>query len=292
MKKLLIVDDSAIMRKNLRSLLQAAGYDVVAEATNGEEGVRLYKEHHPDLVTMDVTMPVMGGVEAVKSIVAYDPRAIILVVSAFDQRSTLFEAMELGAKHYIIKPITREKLLGAVNKLIGEPETGAESDGNDEYVSAKASALPTSEIFLRKADQLSSEAFNGTTESNKAKSANDKPTAETANTPAPAPASATVPVQIENRSGTFYVTVTPETTTASLEAVRPALQGLLFIKPLRLAIDFGAMPSAAPELLRLAGELLEPAAQAGGDARLLARDPALLAQLQRLHPHLAAYADA
>lgn len=242
MKKLLIVDDSAVMRKNLRSILSEAGYDVVAEATNGDEGVRFYKEHRPDLVTMDVTMPVMGGIDAVKAIVAYDPRAVILVVSAFDRRSALFEAMDRGAKHYIIKPITRDKLLGAVEKLIG----GGKSDAEVPSVAA---------------------------------------TAETA-------AAASQPVEIENRSGTFYVVLTEKTTVAALEAIRPALQGLLFIKPLRLAMDFGALSSAAPELLRLAGELLEPAVRAGGDARLLARDPALLAELQRLHPHLAVDADA
>jgi DNA-binding NarL/FixJ family response regulator len=125
-KRILIVDDSAVMRKNLKSILSRAGYEVVAEANNGEEAVRAYALHSPDLVTMDVTMPVLNGIEAVKRIVAADSKAKIVVVSAFDQRSMLFEAMENGASHYIIKPITADKLLSVADKLLG----GEGADGS------------------------------------------------------------------------------------------------------------------------------------------------------------------
>jgi CheY-like chemotaxis protein len=114
------------MRKNLKSILSRAGYEVVAEAINGEEAVRAYVLHSPDLVTMDVTMPVLNGIEAVKRIVAADGKAKVVVVSAFDQRSMLFEAMENGASHYIIKPITADKLLSVVDKLLG----GERADGS------------------------------------------------------------------------------------------------------------------------------------------------------------------
>ncbi len=118
MATILIVDDSAIMRKNLRSILTQAGHTVIAEAANGSEACLAYITHSPDLVTMDVTMPVMTGIEAVRKIVASDPQARIIVISAFDQRSMLFEAMELGAKQYIIKPITAEKLNAVVHKVL------------------------------------------------------------------------------------------------------------------------------------------------------------------------------
>jgi len=116
----MIVDDSAIMRKNLRSILTQAGYEVIAEAANGEEAFQTYIRLVPDLVTMDVTMPILNGLEAVKKIRASYPDACIIVISAFDQRSMLFEALEHGAKHYIIKPITADKLLAVIEKVINE----------------------------------------------------------------------------------------------------------------------------------------------------------------------------
>lgn len=120
MKRIMIVDDSAIMRKNLRSILTQAGYDVIAEAANGEEAFQTYVRLVPDLVTMDVTMPILNGLDAVKKIRASYANACIIVISAFDQRSMLFDALEHGAKHYIIKPITAEKLLNVVEKVINE----------------------------------------------------------------------------------------------------------------------------------------------------------------------------
>ncbi|WP_276352098.1 response regulator [Cohnella caldifontis] len=120
MKRILVTDDSPIMRRNLNAILTQAGYAVAAEAANGEEALAAYRRHRPDLVTMDITMPVMDGLEAVKRIVREDPGARILVISAFDQRSMLFEAMENGAKQYLIKPITADKLLAAVGRILGE----------------------------------------------------------------------------------------------------------------------------------------------------------------------------
>lgn len=118
MKRIMIVDDSTVMRKNLRSILTKAGYEIVAEATNGVEAYHAYTKFVPDLVTMDVTMPILNGIEAVKRIKHAFPDACIIVISAFDQRSMLFEALEYGAKHYIIKPITADKLLGVVEKVL------------------------------------------------------------------------------------------------------------------------------------------------------------------------------
>jgi YesN/AraC family two-component response regulator len=130
MKRIMIVDDSAVMRKNLRSILTQAGYEVIAEAANGDEAYQTYVQLLPDLVTMDVTMPVLNGIEAVKKIKAAFPDACIIVISAFDQRSMLFEALEQGAKHYIIKPLTKDKLLNVVEKVLAELESETERDAN------------------------------------------------------------------------------------------------------------------------------------------------------------------
>jgi two-component system chemotaxis response regulator CheY len=120
MTTVLIVDDSPIMRRNLRSILTQAGCQVIAEAGNGEEGFQAYEKHQPDLVTMDITMPIMNGIHAVKKIVSAYPEARIIVISAFDQRNMVFEAMESGARNYIIKPITAEKLLQKLDQVLQE----------------------------------------------------------------------------------------------------------------------------------------------------------------------------
>jgi len=118
MATILIVDDSVIMRRNLKSLLVQAGHKIVAEASDGLEAYREYGKHLPDLVTMDITMPVMNGIDAVKKIIATYPDANIIMISALDQRSMIFEAIQNGAKHYILKPITVEKILDTINEVL------------------------------------------------------------------------------------------------------------------------------------------------------------------------------
>jgi two-component system chemotaxis response regulator CheY len=288
-QRILIVDDSAVMRKNVRSILSTSGYEVVAEAVNGEEGVLAYRTHRPDLVTMDVTMPFMNGIEAVKEIIAFDPDAVILVISAFDQRSMLFEAMERGAKRYIVKPITADKLLQAVRGLLGEGggrrygddagsnnSRGNNGGGGGSYGNGRGEQAVSRGEGAAEASEEGGDA--GATVGSAVDGAN-----------ALAPV---VPVRIENRDGAFRLMLTPDTTPAALEAVRPALQGLLFIRPLRLAFDFGAMTHADEPLLRLIDELLQSLAAAGGDVAFVAANPALREQLQRRLPRVPVHADA
>lgn len=119
MAKILIVDDSSIMRRNLRAILRDGGHLVIAEASNGLEAYQAYKEYQPDLVTMDITMPVMDGIDAVRKIIVEFPTAQIIMISALNQRSKVFEALECGAKNYITKPIDASKVLSTVNETIG-----------------------------------------------------------------------------------------------------------------------------------------------------------------------------
>lgn len=118
MANILIVDDSSIMRRNLRSMLTQAGHTVVAEASNGSQAYLQYAAHKPDLVTMDITMPIMNGIEAVKKIIADFPDASIIMISALDQKMMVFEALECGAKHYILKPITVSKILTTIEQVL------------------------------------------------------------------------------------------------------------------------------------------------------------------------------
>jgi len=122
MSNILVVDDSAIMRRNLVTIFTQAGHHVVAEAINGGQAHLLYRTLLPDLVTMDITMPGVNGIEAVKLIIRDYPDAKIIMVSALNQRNMVFEALELGAKHYLIKPITSETVISVVNKVLGIKE--------------------------------------------------------------------------------------------------------------------------------------------------------------------------
>ena len=119
MAKILIVDDAAFMRMMIKDILTKNGYEVVAEAANGVEAVELYKSHQPDLVTMDITMPDMDGIEAVKQIKAIDPNAKIIMCSAMGQQSMVMDAIRAGAKDFIVKPFQAERVLEAINKVIG-----------------------------------------------------------------------------------------------------------------------------------------------------------------------------
>ena len=118
MKTILICDDSAFMRNILATTLRNASYNIIGEAENGVEAVAMYKELHPDVVTMDITMPEMDGIEAVKHIKAYDPDAKVIMCSAMGQQAMVIEAIQAGAKDFIVKPFQNEKVLSSIEKAI------------------------------------------------------------------------------------------------------------------------------------------------------------------------------
>jgi YesN/AraC family two-component response regulator len=129
MAKILIVDDSTVMRKNLKSILTKGGHEVLGEAVDGKQALLLYSELKPELVTMDITMPKMSGVEAVGHIINKDKNAKIIMISALNQKQMVFEALKNGAKHYIIKPIDPNTLLGVINEVLEEnDEMAAQED--------------------------------------------------------------------------------------------------------------------------------------------------------------------
>jgi len=119
MARILIVDDSIVARNNLKTILKDANHDIVAEASDGEAGFSKYKELTPDLVTMDITMPKLNGIECLKKIVEADPNAKVMMVSALGQGAKILEALNAGAKHYITKPFESDKVLEAINDVIG-----------------------------------------------------------------------------------------------------------------------------------------------------------------------------
>ncbi|MGX9289765.1 response regulator [Bacillus sp. A015] len=117
--KVLIVDDAAFMRMMIKDILVKNGFDVVGEAENGAQAVEKYKDTSPDLVTMDITMPEMDGITALKEIKQIDASAKIIMCSAMGQQSMVIDAIQAGAKDFIVKPFQADRVLEAINKTLG-----------------------------------------------------------------------------------------------------------------------------------------------------------------------------
>ena len=118
-KGILIVDDAAFMRMMIKDILVKNGYEVLGEAENGLKAVEKYKELNPDLVIMDITMPEMDGIEAVKEIKKINQSAAVIMCSAMGQQSMVIEAIQSGAKDFIVKPFQADRIIEAVRKVIG-----------------------------------------------------------------------------------------------------------------------------------------------------------------------------
>jgi two-component system chemotaxis response regulator CheY len=117
MKRVLIVDDAAFMRMALKTMLEKNGFQVVGEAENGSVAIRKYKDLQPDIVTMDITMPEMDGVQALKEIRSLDPNSKVVMISALGQESYVREAVMLGAKGFVVKPYKEDYVVQTLNKL-------------------------------------------------------------------------------------------------------------------------------------------------------------------------------
>ena len=118
-KNILICDDAAFMRMMIKDILTKNGYNIVGEAENGAKAVEKYAELKPDLVLMDITMPEMDGIEALKKIKAADANASIIMCSAMGQQATVIESIQSGAKDFIVKPFQADRVLEAVQKVVG-----------------------------------------------------------------------------------------------------------------------------------------------------------------------------
>ncbi|ACB84990.1 response regulator [Natranaerobius thermophilus] len=118
-QKVLIVDDAAFMRMMIKDILTKNGFEVVGEAVNGQEAVDKYQELSPDLITMDITMPEKDGIQALKEIKEQDSNAKVIMCSAMGQQSMVIEAIQAGAKDFIVKPFQPDRVMEAINKALG-----------------------------------------------------------------------------------------------------------------------------------------------------------------------------
>lgn len=118
-KSILICDDAAFMRMMIKDILTKNGYNVAGEAENGAKALEKYNEVKPDLVLMDITMPEVDGIQALKNIKAADPNAKVIMCSAMGQQAMVIESIQAGAKDFIVKPFQPDRVLEAVKKVVG-----------------------------------------------------------------------------------------------------------------------------------------------------------------------------
>ncbi len=119
MAKILIVDDAAFMRMMIKDILTKNGYEIAAEAENGQKAIEKYSETKPDLVLMDITMPELDGIQALKEIKKLDASAQVIMCSAMGQQAMVIEAIQSGAKDFIVKPFQADRVIEAVKKVVG-----------------------------------------------------------------------------------------------------------------------------------------------------------------------------
>ena len=119
MARVLITDDAAFMRMMIKDILTKNGYNIAGEAENGAKAVEKYNELKPDLVLMDITMPEMDGIQALKKIKETDPNASVIMCSAMGQQAMVIESIQSGAKDFIVKPFQADRVLEAVQKVVG-----------------------------------------------------------------------------------------------------------------------------------------------------------------------------
>ncbi len=118
MARILVADDASFMRQMIREIIESEGHEVIAEASDGVEAVEAYKEHQPDLVMMDIVMPRRSGIDAVRGLVQMDPNACVVMCSALGQESLVTEALQAGAKDFIVKPFKPELVASTIRKVL------------------------------------------------------------------------------------------------------------------------------------------------------------------------------
>lgn len=117
MARVMVVDDAVFMRMTIRKMIELEGYEVVGEAGNGVEAVQKYMEAQPDVVMLEITMPEMNGIDALKRIKEFDPKAKVIMCSAMGQQAMVAQAIQSGAKDFIVKPFEKDRVLAALKRV-------------------------------------------------------------------------------------------------------------------------------------------------------------------------------
>jgi len=228
MAKILVVDDSYIMRMKIKTMLTNAGHDVVGEASNGEQAIIEYTQKQPDIVTMDISMPVMDGVSALRMIMSKFPRARVIVISALEKKNMVLAALDSGARNYLLKPIDEVKLMKVIDNVLKDDK-------------------PPKKLWM-----------NGDTTEEEEAIAFDLET------------EIKTPFSIDNKSGTLVINIGKTLHAENFSALSNAVQGLLFIKPLSIIINFGKVEDLEEELLEGIKKMIASIKAVNGSVKLAA----------------------
>ncbi len=218
MARILIVDDAPILRKNLKTILTEAGHTIVAEASNGSQAYIEYVKHKPDLVTMDITMPFMNGLDTLKKIIGDYPNANIIIISSTNNNKVILEAIQNGAKNYIIKPFMVDKVLEVVNQVL--------------EVNTKINTETITRIY-QSIEQSDGKAFGDIEDMS--------PIIALAHTDIYDSSyfdeESTFTIQL--RENIFHINISDKIDPLSFDILYGGIQGFLLVKPLRIIFDFG-----------------------------------------------------
>jgi two-component system chemotaxis response regulator CheY len=252
----MVVDDSPIIRRGLREILETMGHKVVAEAEDGKEAVEVYKRHKIDLVTMDIHLPGIDGIEAVRHIRGYNPNALIVMISSIEHRNKVYEAIKLGAKHYIVKPYTDMKVMEVIRAVLGT--------GVNPAPPAEPAVQPESEPQPEQAAQTKPGRF-------------DKKQPERLELDAPALSS--LPYELIMKDGKIVMTLQRHISDMNLRYFYNALQGLLYFRKAKIVLELWE-PVASDEGIRLLTEFVAIVRSRKGTVAVVSDDIGQFAKLK------------
>lgn len=231
MANIMIVDDSPIIRRSLRGILESLGHRIVVEAENGKEAVQIYDEDRIDLVTMDIQLPGIDGIEAVRLIRERNPNAAIVMISSLEHRGKVYEAIKLGARHYIVKPYTEDKVGEVIQAVLGIPVPQQE-DKTEQVAKGKEAST------------------------DRAQAGRDLPLLEV-------PTLSTLPFELVIKDGRAVLVVQRHITPVNIRAFAGALQGLLYYRKAKYVVDLWE-PIFYEEGMKLLFEFVSAVRNRGG----------------------------
>jgi two-component system chemotaxis response regulator CheY len=247
MANIMIVDDSPIIRRSLRGMLESLGHRIAAEAEDGNEAIDIYKENEIDLVTMDIQLPGINGIEAVRLIRERNPQAAIVMISSIEERSKVYEAIKQGAKHYIIKPFTEDKVKKVINAVLGV-QPNLEQNAPVESVAEPQGK--TTDRFAKEQKQLELKV----------------------------PALAAMPFELVVKDGRVVLIVQRHISDANVSFLCSCLQGLLYYRKAKYVIELWE-PIRHDEGLRLLIDFVSAVRDRKGTVGVVATDPTWFTQL-------------
>lgn len=276
MAKILVVDDSSIMRRNLSTILTEAGHIIVGEASNGESAYKDYEKLMPDIVTMDITMPILDGITAVKKIIKYYPDANIIMISALDQKQMVLSAVQHGAKHYIIKPFTAEKIKSVINEVLNHAEAqkkAAVYEGN------KVDNIDHADS-INNVNNESNEAATNIEDIDSLIAVLDKE----ASSEASAKEAELLPFTIESKVNQLNITISSSIQLENFQSLSMIIQGFLFLKSLTVILDLGDSKHFEQAIVNKLLELTHLVTGHGAHIKVTANNNEVLELLKSTNP--------